>query len=62
MVSNEVKMRVAQSCHKYRSTHDLELINKITYEAESCNSCINYVRESCRAGLFDEIREIIRLS
>jgi hypothetical protein len=62
MVSSEVKIRVAQSCHKYRSMHDLELINRITYEAESCNSCINYVRERCREGLFDEIGEIIRLS
>ncbi|MCB2291807.1 hypothetical protein LGK97_19020 [Clostridium sp. CS001] len=62
MVSDDVKMRVAQNCHKYRSINDLELINMITYEAESCNSCINYIRERCTEGLFDEIREIIRLS
>ena len=62
MVTNEMKMRVAQNCHGYRSKYDLQLINSITYESESCSSCINYVREKCTEGLFDEIREIIRVN
>lgn len=62
MVSSEMKMRVAQNCHGYRSKHDLELINSITYESESCSSCANYVRERCTDGLFDEIGEIIRVN
>ena len=62
MVSSEMKMRVAQSCHRYRSQHELELINRITYESESCSTCANYAREKCTEGLFEEIREIIRIN
>ena len=62
MVSNEMKMRVAQNCQEYRSKHDLELINSISYESESCNDCVNYISERCTQGLFDEIGEIIRVN
>jgi hypothetical protein len=62
MISSEVKMRVAQSCHKYSPKYDLQLINSITYESESCSSCVNYMREKCTEGLFDGIREIIRVN
>ena len=62
MISNELKMRVAQNCHGYRSKYVLALINSITYGSENCNSCVNYVREKCTEGLFDEVMEIIRVN
>ena len=62
MVSNEIKMRVAQNCLRYKTGYDLGLINSITYTSESCSSCVSYVKEKCTEGLFDEIREIIRVN
>ncbi len=62
MVSSETKMRVAQSCHGYRSKYNMALINSITYGAESCSSCVSYVRGNCKEELFDEIMETIRLN
>ena len=62
MVSSEMKMRVAQNCNGYRTRYTVELTNSITYAAESCSSCVKYAREKCTEGLFDEIREIIRVN
>ena len=62
MVSSEMKMRVAQNCHGYESRYSMGLMNSITYGSESCSSCVNYSREKCTEGLFDEIREIIRIN
>ena len=62
MESIEIKIRVSQNCHCYKIKHSMELINNITYRSESCNSCVNYIKEKCREGLFDEIREIISMN
>jgi hypothetical protein len=62
MVSSEIKTRVAQNCDRYRTGYDLGLINSITYMSQSCSGCISYVKEKCTEGLFDEIREIIRVN
>ncbi|MBU3130612.1 hypothetical protein LGL55_24330 [Clostridium tagluense] len=62
MVSSEIKMRVAQNCNGYRPVYYMRLMNSITYGSESCSSCVNYVREKCTEGLFDEIREIISIN
>lgn len=62
MVSSEMKMRVAQNCHGYRAEYSMRLLNSITYGSESCSSCVNHVRGLCTEGLFDEIREIIRMN
>ena len=62
MVSSEIKMRVAQNCHGYKTRYDMGFINSITYGSESCSSCVNYVKEKCTEELFDEIREIIRVN
>ena len=60
MVSSEMKRRVAQNCHGYRSGYSMGLMNIITYESESCSSCVNFVRGKCTEELFDGIREMIR--
>ncbi len=62
MVSNEIKMSVAQNCHGYRPRYPMELVNTITYGSKSCSSCSNYVRGKCIEELFDEIRETIRVN
>ena len=62
MVSSELELRVAQNCHGYRPRYNLGLINSITFGSENCNSCVHYIKEKCTEGLFDEIREIIRLN
>ena len=62
MVSSDIKMRVAQNCHGYRNIYYMGLMNSISYESESCSSCVNYVKEKCTEGLFDEIREKIMIN
>lgn len=62
MVSSEIKMRVAQNCHGYRTRYPMGLISSITYGSQSCSSCVNYVRGKCKEELFDEIRETIRVN
>lgn len=62
MVSSEIKMRVAQNCHGYRARYYKGLMSSITYGSESCSSCVNYVKEKCAKGLFEEIRETIMLN
>ncbi|MCJ7688720.1 MAG: hypothetical protein MUO60_05295 [Clostridiaceae bacterium] len=62
MISSEVKMRVAQNCHGYRTRHCIELISSLSYGTESCSSCINYVRGECTEELFHEIRGIISIN
>ncbi|MGH4138785.1 hypothetical protein [Clostridium sp.] len=62
MVISDLQIRVAQNCHRYRPRYNLGLINSISFGSESCNSCVHYVKEKCAQGLFDEIREIIRLN
>ena len=62
MVSSELRMRVAQNCDAYVSRHTLGVMNIITYESESCDSCINYERGKCIEELFDVIRETITVN
>ncbi|MFD3155302.1 hypothetical protein ACFIJ5_00075 [Haloimpatiens sp. FM7330] len=59
MVSNELKMRVAQNCSGYRS-RNVSFMSSMTELAESCNNCANFVRGKCVKNLFDEVREQIR--
>ena len=62
MVTSEIKVRVAQNCNGYIDKCKLDLINKITYRPHSCSSCVNYLREKCSEGLFNDIRETIMIN
>jgi len=62
MISSELKMRVANNCNSYSPIYYMGLMNSITYGSESCSGCINYVKEKCTQGLFDEIRETIMIN
>jgi len=62
MVSIEMKTRVAENCNRYTTKYAMELISSLTYGAENCNSCVNYIRGKCTEGLFDGIREIIMIN
>jgi len=59
MVTSEMKMRVAENCHRYKTKYNLELMNSITYRSESCGSCTYYLREKCTEELFNETWETI---
>lgn len=61
MVSNELKMRVAQNCLGYNNRNYLSMMSMIE-SRESCNYCKNYVRGQCEKNLFDEISGIIKLN
>ncbi|HEY8888676.1 MAG TPA: hypothetical protein VIM70_00205 [Clostridium sp.] len=62
MVWSEIKMRVAQNCHEYKTKYSMGLINSISFGPASCDGCVNYVKGKCADGLFDEIREIISVN
>lgn len=59
MISNEVKMVVAQNCNEYESKYLISLISMSNFSG-SCDSCISYMKGKCSKELFDEIMEIIR--
>lgn len=62
MVSSEMKIRVAQNCQGYNPKYEMGLMNSISYGSETCSSCVNYVREKCTVGLFDEIKKMITIN
>jgi len=61
MVSSEIKMMVAQNCHGYipRSVSFMEIFGNLS---ESCSNCSNYIRGNCVKGLFDDIRDTIKIN
>lgn len=59
MVSNELKMRIAQNCSGYESRNS-GFLSSMTQLSESCDNCKNFVRGKCVKDLFDEVREEIR--
>jgi hypothetical protein len=61
MVSNEIKMKVAQNCSEYNNTNYFSMMSMLEYR-ESCNSCKNYARGKCIKNLVDEIYGKIKLN
>jgi len=61
MISNEIKMRVAQNCPGYTNRNYYSLMSMLE-SSESCSTCKNYVRGKCTKDLFDEIYEKIRIN
>lgn len=59
MISNELKMRVAQNCPGYVSRNN-GFLSSMTQLSESCDNCKNFIRGKCVKGLFDEVKEKIR--
>ncbi|MFA6941335.1 MAG: hypothetical protein WCQ54_10200 [Clostridiaceae bacterium] len=58
MVSEELKMTVAQNCSGYRP-RSVFLSMSMGTLSESCNNCANFIHGKCAKGLFTEIeREI----
>jgi hypothetical protein len=58
MVSEELKMTVAQNCSGYRP-RSVYLSMSMGTLSESCNNCANFINGKCAKGLFNEIeREI----
>lgn len=59
MISNEIKMRVAQNCSQYIS-RSIYALQSVVASNQSCNTCQNYIRGNCTKDIFDEIYENIR--
>ncbi|MCY6485921.1 hypothetical protein OW763_16555 [Clostridium aestuarii] len=59
MVSNEMKMVIAQNCQEYEAKYGISMLSMGTL-SESCNNCKNFIKGKCTKGLFDEIMETIR--
>ena len=54
MVSEELKMTVAQNCSGYRPRNTIISMSMGTL-SESCNNCANFIHGKCSKGLFTEI-------
>lgn len=61
MITNEIKMRVAENCPGYQSRSLFSSMSLGT-SSESCSNCVNFVRGKCIKNLFDEISETIRVN
>lgn len=61
MVSSELKMMVAQNCSGYNPRLAL-FIESIGNLSESCSNCSNYIRGRCVKGLFDDIRDMVKIN
>ena len=58
MIGSEIKSMVAQNCHGYEARFPASMLS-MGSRAESCDSCINFVRGRCKKKLFDKIRDTI---
>lgn len=61
MVSSELKMMVAQNCSGYSSRLAL-FMESIGNLSGSCSNCSNYIRGRCVKGLFDDIRDMVKIN
>ncbi|GAA0117685.1 hypothetical protein [Clostridium senegalense] len=61
MISNEVKMRVAQNCPGYSCRHTYSLMSFVE-SSQSCSTCKNYIRGKCIKDLFDDVYGKIRVN
>jgi hypothetical protein len=61
MVSNEVKMRVAQNCPVYNSRNYISTMSMLE-SSESCSCCRNYIRGKCTENILEELYGKIRLN
>ncbi len=59
MISNELKMVVAQNCTEYESKYLISLLSMSNFSG-SCDSCQNYMKGKCTRELFDDIMGIIK--
>ena len=61
MVSSEIKMMVAQNCSGYTS-RSATIVARLGNLSESCSNCSYYVGERCIKGLFQDIRDAIKIN
>jgi hypothetical protein len=61
MVTNEIKMKVAENCPGYHSRFLFSSMSLGTFST-SCSNCVNFVRGKCTKNLYDGIRETIRVN
>jgi hypothetical protein len=59
MISNGIKMVVAQNCTGYESKYLISFFS-MSNLSESCDSCQSYMKGICAKELFDEMVEIIK--
>lgn len=58
MVSNSMKMIVAQNCVGYNPKYTIASLSMLS-NSESCSNCKNFIGGKCTKGLFDEVIDII---
>ena len=59
--SHEIKSMVAENCYGYTSRNPWGLAN-LGSISESCDSCTNFVKGSCKKKLFDEVANTITIN
>lgn len=58
MVTEELKMTIAQNCSGYRPRNTYVSMS-MGFIEESCNNCANFIRGKCTKGLLSEIQREI---
>ncbi|MCY6355994.1 hypothetical protein [Clostridium sp. ZS2-4] len=58
MISNEVKMIIAQNCFQYEPRYAISMFSMGTL-SESCTNCQNFTNGKCAKGLFNQVMETI---
>lgn len=61
MISNEIKMRVGETCPEYTAKNYIATVSMGPLGV-SCVNCNNYIKENCTKELFNHIYEIIKLN
>lgn len=61
MLDSEMKNIIAQNCNSYETK--FQIINmSVGRLSESCSNCINFKRDVCSKGLFNEMKDIISIN
>ncbi|MFA9398564.1 MAG: hypothetical protein ACERKV_09900 [Clostridiaceae bacterium] len=58
MLSEELKMVVAENCFEYSPISELCFIS-VANLSQSCSNCQNYKRDKCQKDLYDDIKSKI---
>jgi|GEM_PF-2682604 hypothetical protein len=61
MIENEMKSIVAESCESYQPRYKFSAMS-VGKECESCGNCTNFKGEKCAKGLYEDIKDIIRIN
>ncbi|SMC29450.1 hypothetical protein SAMN02745134_03901 [Clostridium acidisoli DSM 12555] len=61
MIENEMKSVVAENCEEYNPKLKISAMS-VGKSCNSCGNCVNFKGEKCVKGLYEDIKDIIRIN